>query len=119
VRTPDTNLCVHYANVSGKDISTLRGLNWLNDEVINFYMQAIINMLISIQIVNLIFVHDFRHFRLLFLYVIYIQWYVAASNIFLKWLERLTVNAYVAIVLGSIPASSDTAESEGRQMKLC
>jgi hypothetical protein len=36
-----------------------------------------------------------------------------------EWLERLTANAVVAIVLGSIPASSDTVESEGRQMKQC
>ncbi len=36
------------------------------------------------------------------------------------WLERLTANAEVATVLGSIPASSsDTVESEGRQMKQC
>ncbi len=40
------------------------------------------------------------------------------------WLERLTANKYVAYavvatVLGSIPASSDTVESEGRQMKQC
>ena len=33
-----------------------------------------------------------------------------------KWLERLTANDVVATVLGSIPASSDTVESEGRQM---
>ena len=26
---------------TGKDIRTLHGLNWLNDEVINFYMQLI------------------------------------------------------------------------------
>ncbi len=32
-----------------------------------------------------------------------------------EWLERLAVNA--AAVLGSIPASSGTLESEGRQMK--
>jgi hypothetical protein len=32
-----------------------------------------------------------------------------------EWLERLTV----ATVLGSIPASSDTVESVGRQMKRC
>jgi hypothetical protein len=38
-------------------------------------------------------------------------WYLA------EWLERLTANALVATVLGSIPASSDTVESEGRQMK--
>jgi hypothetical protein len=31
--------------------------------------------------------------------------------------ECLTASAEVAIVLGSIPASSDTVESEGRQMK--
>ncbi len=30
-----------------------------------------------------------------------------------------TANAEVATVLGSIPASSDTVESEGRQMKRC
>jgi hypothetical protein len=29
------------------------------------------------------------------------------------WLERLTDNAEVATFLGSIPASSDTVESEG------
>ncbi len=33
--------------------------------------------------------------------------------------ERLTANAVVATFLGSIPASSDTVESEGRQMKQC
>ncbi len=32
-------------------------------------------------------------------------------------LERLTANAKCATVLGSIPASSDTVETEGRQMK--
>ncbi len=36
-----------------------------------------------------------------------------------NWLERLAVNAKVATVLGSILASSDTVESEGRQMKQC
>jgi hypothetical protein len=36
-----------------------------------------------------------------------------------EWLERLAVNGDVATVLGSIPASSDTVESEGRQMKQC
>jgi hypothetical protein len=29
-----------------------------------------------------------------------------------EWLERLTANAKVSTVLGSIPASSDTVESE-------
>jgi hypothetical protein len=33
--------------------------------------------------------------------------------------ERLTANAEVATVLGSIPATFDTVESEGRQMKQC
>ncbi len=33
------------------------------------------------------------------------------------WLKRLTANVKVATVLGLIPASSDTVESEGRQMK--
>ncbi len=36
-----------------------------------------------------------------------------------EWLERLAVNAKVAIVLGFIPASSDTVESERQQMKQC
>ncbi len=35
------------------------------------------------------------------------------------WLERLTVNAEVVAVLGSISASSDTVKSDGRQMKQC
>jgi hypothetical protein len=34
-----------------------------------------------------------------------------------EWLERLTANAEVATVLGATPASSDTVESEGRQIK--
>ncbi len=34
-----------------------------------------------------------------------------------EYLERLTASAEVETVLGSIPASSDTVESEGRQMK--
>jgi hypothetical protein len=34
-----------------------------------------------------------------------------------EWLECLAINAKVATVLGSIPASSDAAESEGRQIK--
>ncbi len=34
-------------------------------------------------------------------------------------LERLTTSAKVATVLGSIPASSYTVKSEGRQMKPC
>ncbi len=36
-----------------------------------------------------------------------------------KWLERLAVNAKISTVLGSIPASSDTVEPDGRQMKQC
>ncbi len=34
-----------------------------------------------------------------------------------KWLANLTANVKVATVLGSYPASSDTVELEGRQMK--
>jgi hypothetical protein len=34
-------------------------------------------------------------------------------------IERLTDNAKIARVLGSIPASTDTVESKGRQMKQC
>ncbi len=33
--------------------------------------------------------------------------------------KRLTANAEIAIILGSIPASSDTVKSERRQMKQC
>ncbi len=36
-----------------------------------------------------------------------------------SWFGRLAVDAKDAIVLGSIPASSDTVESEGRQVKQC
>ncbi len=36
-----------------------------------------------------------------------------------EWLECLAVNAKVATFLGSIPASSDTVESEGRKMEQC
>ncbi len=36
-----------------------------------------------------------------------------------EWLERLAANANFATVLGSSPASSDTVQSEGRQMKQC
>jgi hypothetical protein len=36
-----------------------------------------------------------------------------------EWLERLTAIAAVATVLVSITASSDTVESERRQMKQC
>jgi hypothetical protein len=35
------------------------------------------------------------------------------------WLERLAVNAKDEALLVSIPASSDTVEFEGRQMKQC
>jgi hypothetical protein len=45
----------------------------------------------------------------------YIKWMRSS----LQWLERLTANAEVASVLGSIPASSDAVETEGRQMKQC
>ncbi len=34
-------------------------------------------------------------------------------------IERLTANPEVATVLGSIPASSDTVESKGWEMKQC
>jgi hypothetical protein len=34
-----------------------------------------------------------------------------------EWLERLTANVIVATFLGSIPAGSDTVESEGRQIR--
>jgi hypothetical protein len=36
-----------------------------------------------------------------------------------EWIERLAVNAKIATVLGSTPASSETVESEGRRMKQC
>jgi len=44
---------------------------------------------------------------------------LSAANAQTLWLEHLTANAEVATVLGSIPASSDTVESEGRQIKQC
>jgi hypothetical protein len=45
--------------------------------------------------------------------------FVSITYYLAEWLERLTANAVVATVLGSIPASSDTVESKGRQMKHC
>ncbi len=36
-----------------------------------------------------------------------------------EWLERQTANGEVATILGSIPTSSDTVETEGRKMKQC
>jgi sentrin-specific protease 1 len=30
-------------NITRKDVQTLRGLNWLNDEIINFYMSLIMD----------------------------------------------------------------------------
>jgi hypothetical protein len=33
------------------------------------------------------------------------------------WLERLAVKAKRATIMGSIPSSSDTVETEGQQMK--
>ncbi len=43
----------------------------------------------------------------------------SVDEILAEWLERLTANAVVATILGSIPVTSDTVESEGRQMKQC
>jgi hypothetical protein len=36
-----------------------------------------------------------------------------------EWLKRLAVNGKDALVLGNIPASFDTVESEWQQMKQC
>ncbi len=36
-----------------------------------------------------------------------------------EWLERPAANATVITVQGSIPASPDTLEYEGRQLKQC
>ncbi len=38
---------------------------------------------------------------------------------FLDFVDEMEVNAKVATVLDSIPASSDSVKSEGRQMKQC
>jgi hypothetical protein len=43
-------------------------------------------------------------------------WFVTSIHV-AEWLERLAANAKFATVLGSIPASSDTVESAGRQLK--
>ncbi len=51
------------------------------------------------------------------------RWILVSSHPLLmrssERLARLTAYAEVATVLGSYPASSDTVESEGRQMKQC
>jgi hypothetical protein len=44
---------------------------------------------------------------------------LSVDEIFAEWLERLAGNAKGATDLDSIPASSDTVEAEGRQMKQC
>ena len=31
--------------ITRKDLDTLRGLNWLNDEIINFYLQVLVLLL--------------------------------------------------------------------------
>ena len=38
----ETLVDAHMIKITRKDIDTLKGLNWLNDEVINFYMQMIV-----------------------------------------------------------------------------
>ncbi len=45
-----------------------------------------------------------------------VLWWMRSSRVVR---ERLAVNAKVATVMGSIPASPDTVESEGQQMKQC
>ncbi len=47
------------------------------------------------------------------------SWFSKCAWDLAEWLERLTANTKIATVLGSIPASSDTVESEERQMKQC
>ena len=37
-----TLIDAHQIPITGKDVNTLRGLNWLNDEIINFYLQMIV-----------------------------------------------------------------------------
>ncbi len=55
--------------------------------------------------------------------VVFFPFYIPCLGMFgwdlAEWLDRLTADAKVATVLGSIPAFSDTVESEGRQMKQC
>ncbi len=46
------------------------------------------------------------------MYAVWIQ--ATAASDLAEWLVRLTDNVEVATVLGSIPASSDIVESEGR-----
>ena len=38
----ETLIKAYQIDISRKDIDTLKGLNWLNDEIINFYMQMIV-----------------------------------------------------------------------------
>jgi hypothetical protein len=57
-------------------------------------------------------------YGLAFVFGIYIT-QVGSSRDLAEWLERLTANAVVATVLGSIPACSDTVESEERQLNQC
>jgi len=50
------------------------------------------------------------HIRYIFILMFFCGWDLA------KWFELLTANAEVATVLGLIPASFDTVETEGRQI---
>ena len=39
----DLHLYLHlHLHLHPRDLNTLQGLNWLNDEVINFYLQMIV-----------------------------------------------------------------------------
>jgi Ulp1 family protease len=52
VGTVTTEHNAQFACFSGKDINTLRGLTWLNDEIINFYMQASSNQIFLVAVFN-------------------------------------------------------------------
>ena len=44
---------------------------------------------------------------------------IGLGSVNMKQISEVEANAGVETVLGSIPASSDTVESEGRQIKKC
>ncbi len=78
------------------------------------------------RIFSIVFCHlSYWIFKVLFKNVLCVLWNSSVLRIRDVYPEteffhpRSRVNAKVTTVLGSIPASSDTGESEGRQMKQC
>jgi hypothetical protein len=71
----------------------------------------------KLELESLTFVRPNRAFYLYFRCMYGILCFIGTSCFLAEWLKCLTANAEVATFLVSTPASSDTVESEGWQMK--